>query len=140
MVDIKEIRLGNLYLYDGSIFRVDGVKSLQEGLDPILTMKDDSTFTGFVMARGSELEPMPITTEILEKFFGKPVFNPEFPEYWDEYQVGNVNCYVDDMIEHAGCVMIELGYNDIKPVRYVHDMQNLIYELTKIKIVCQHMK
>ena len=137
MVNIFDIQLGNLFLYNGSIFRVDNISRMQEGLDPILTMKDDSTFTGFIMARASELEPMRITTGIFVKFFGEPVFNPEFPECWDEYQVGNVNYYVDDMIEHAGCVMIELGYNDIKPVKYVHDMQNLIYELTKIKIVCQ---
>ena len=137
MIDIQEIRLGNLYLYDGKIFRVDNINRLQEGLDPILTMKDGSSFGGFMIASASELEPLPITTEILVKFFGEPVFNPEFPEYWDEYQVGDVNCYVDGMIEHAGCVMIEIGFNDIKPVQYVHDMQNLIYELTKIKIVCQ---
>lgn len=137
MIDIQEIRLGNLYLYDGKIFRADNINRLQEGLDPILTMKDGSSFGGFMIASASELEPMPITTEILVKFFGEPAFNPEFPEYLDEYQVGDVNCYVDDMIEHAGCVMIELGFNDIKPVKYVHDMQNLIYELTKIKIVCQ---
>lgn len=137
MVNIFDIQLGNLFLHDGKIFRVDNINRLQEGLDPILTMKDGSSFGGFMIASASELEPMPITTEILEKFFGKPVFNPEFPEYWDEYQVGNTNCYVDDMIEHAGCVMIEFGFNDIKPVKYVHDMQNLIYELTKIKIVCQ---
>lgn len=137
MVNIYDIELGNLYLYNGSIFRVDNISRLQDGLDPILTMKDGSSFGGFMIASASELEPMPITTEILVKFFGEPAFNPEFPEYLDEYQVGDVNCYVDDMIEHAGCVMIELGFNDIKPVKYVHDMQNLIYELTKIKIVCQ---
>lgn len=137
MIDIQEIRLGNLYLYDGKIFRVDNINRLQEGLDPILTMKDGSSFGGFMIASASELEPLPITTEILVKFFGEPVFNPEFPEYWDEYQVGNPNCYIDDYIENAGCVMIEIGFTDIKPVQYVHDMQNLIYELTKIKIVCQ---
>lgn len=130
MVNIFDIQLGNLFLHDGKIFRVDNISRMQEGLDPILTMKDGSSFGGFMFASASELEPMPITTELLEKFFGDP-------EYTDVYQVGDINCFVEDLIEDTGCVMVELGFNDIKPVQYVHDMQNLIYELTKIKIVCQ---
>ena len=46
MVNIFDIELGNLYLYNVSIFRVDNISRLQEGLDPVLTMKDGSFFGG----------------------------------------------------------------------------------------------
>ena len=97
MIDIQEIRLGNWFLKDGEPFRVDSLSYLQEGVRLSCCMIDPDPNGGadYLFEMAHKLEPMPITTEILVKLFGEPA-------YTDGYQVGEVNCFVDDLIENTG--------------------------------------
>lgn len=121
MINPKELRIGNLVKCEGKIRSVDQIGIGLISLIPI----EGITFD---VCQGSELDPIPLTHEILEK--AGFVYNKETEYYIRRYSLGA------DLEINLFCLFINEFTKDFQveyysmPIKSVHQLQNLFHALT----------
>jgi hypothetical protein len=126
-ISIKELRIGNLALFDGRVVVVMGVVriifddgSIDDNVDIIREEDDDDNCITI-----QSLKPIPLTEEWLLKFgFVKD------SEYDNTFNLGIevLNGFKDFTIDIRAKVLL-LDCMEIK-IEYVHQLQNLYFALT----------
>lgn len=132
MIDVKELRIGNWVGCDEDIYIVNGIWN--EGV-VCLTMKDNDPHN----IHPSNLQPIPLTSEILEKCG----FVKEFNGTQDIYTLQSglltysiATTQIKDKEMSLWCDNAFAGCIDIK-VQFLHDLQNIIYSTSKTELNIQ---
>lgn len=132
----QELRIGNLVMYNGEVVRVEQITKKKIGYH---RHKGETRMN---YARLFEIEPIPITEELLLKI------GFLLPEHKEFYTLLNINgrdeairltkyftSYdVEIFAEHPYFVLLE---HTIRDIRYVHDLQNAYQLATKEELTLQ---
>jgi hypothetical protein len=116
MVNIYDIQLGNLFLYQDTVFRADSY----------LSMKDFGSFAGYLKAYASELDPLPPSKDLFRKL--------GFVKSGDAFYHSEINSICIKYYRVDGWVLGKYD-KDIAIFTAIHELQNLFYALTKTKLV-----
>ena len=120
-MDARELRIGNYIQYFGNVAQVEGIVNESNGFGLQLNGGD------FASINSNSLEPIPLTEEWLLKFgFEEYEFEDEIFGY-----VLNDFGYVN---EFQFMIRIFIDFEGIliqKPIKYVHQLQNLYFALTR---------
>lgn len=131
-----ELRIGNLVMYEGKVVKVEQITRKKIGYH---RYKGETRMN---YARLCEVEPIPITEELLLKV------GFLLPEHKEFYALLNINgrdeairitkyftsYNVEIFAEHPDFVLLE---HTIKDIRYVHDLQNVYQLVTKEELTLQ---
>ena len=122
MIDIKELRIGNLVSYDGRVFEIDTIAKEFPTLNTIEF--------GIGVVDWMNINPIPLTEEWLIKFgFEKDDVFDEFFTYLPIHDLcmDKLSFRVDE-----GFICYEsIKYRTLlKHIQYVHSLQNLYFALT----------
>lgn len=123
MMDIKELRIGNLVsISDYNNLEVLGISSNNVGL------KLDST--KFISVQCDELQPIPITVEWLLKL------GFEYHTFDKNYVITTQKDWHNSIKEIDGDWFYNNNFSDancyfVREVKYVHQLQNLYYALNE---------
>jgi hypothetical protein len=126
MLTGKDIRIGNLVEYNGSVCAVYGVTSPQPR-NGVLDGKTvvDLVLDGIIGVDIDEITPIELTTDILEKFF--PKGRKDFVYLYDGVGVQ----IMDDGYYIAIKDMTNVVFRSIKKIKYVHQLQNMYYDYSE---------
>lgn len=138
MVESKDIQLGNYFGSAGRTFRVDYIGPKREGYSTDVKEYyiDEDGSESYNQSFNENLGPLPINPQLL----GDLGFSEGFD--WTEnhftHALARGFVLVFNKTKWQFGKYVEGGfcgaYIPLKDVSYVHDVQNLIYELTKNKI------
>lgn len=121
-MNIRQLQLDDLVSYSGKVCRVTAVRLDNDGKARAVVENDD--FCGFV----DEIEPIPLTPEILEKNgfedVGQDIYQYEEKPYYiwwesDRYRLG---IYKDESDYEKEC----FGEVMRLPIIYVHELQHAL--------------
>lgn len=145
-IDIRDLRVGNWVKitepdnYAGAMVKISSLSN-QEGAYIAVTV-DDPNFGYFIREVFCEdIEPIPLTREILEKN-GFDIYNQEYTSE-TVYELPGYLFYLEtytsaiDPYFHAGCSIVttrRLGFNHtwmtiMCHIHYVHQLQNILRDL-----------
>ena len=121
-----ELRIGNLVMCNGEVVRVEQITKKKIGYH---RHKGETRMN---YARLCEIEPIPITEELLTKI---GFILPEHKEFYAMCRINGkdngirltkyfTSYNVEIFAEHPDFVLLE---HTIKDIRYVHDLQNAYY-------------
>ena len=117
-IKVNELRIGNLVTESlGEILRIVSL-SIDNNIQNICARGKNAAIWGM-----SGLNPIPLTTEILEKCGFK--FDKNRP-----YDMNNYGVDMDEKNLHFYYDSITLNFNGFGNVQYVHQLQNLYFALT----------
>lgn len=131
-----ELRIGNLVMYNGEVVRVEQITKKKIGYH---RHKGETRMN---YARLCEIEPIPITEELLTKI---GFILPEHKEFYAMCRINGkdngirltkyfTSYNVEIFAEHPDFVLLE---HTIKDIRYVHDLQNAYQLVTKEELTLQ---
>lgn len=125
MIDPRDLRIGNYLECGGDSLEVIGINDEVHGwvifCDPVtkqIKQEDRSRFVRFI-------NPIPITDEWLEKFG----FELKEKCYEIKHGVGIHSVYFGEYLQYRFSSLINASHL-VHSIRYVHELQNLIYVLT----------
>ena len=126
MLTGKDIRIGNLVEYNGSVCTVYGV-TLPQPRYGVLDGKTvvDLVLHGIIGVDIDEVTPIELTTDILKKFF--PKGRKDFVYLYDGVGVQ----IMDDDYYIAIKDMTNVIFRSIKKIKYVHQLQNMYYDYSE---------
>lgn len=124
MISAAEIRIGNLFINDGKIICVDGIRTFRLDIKPKIYfhLETESMFDI------DELEPIPLTEERLEGFGfkdGKIEIKLPHPKWHTEGVLTVLKDGICSLLDYTFESEIELN-----KIQYVHELQNLYHALT----------
>lgn len=137
MIDINDIQLGNYFVCRGRIFRVDEIGPKREGYSAEVKEYyiDEDGEEGYNQAFSEMLEPLPITPKLLRDFCFNEGFDWTAGHYTHPLAYGFLLLFdKSDKMWYIGVYTGDVAYMTFKDIRCVHEMQNLIHELTKAKL------
>lgn len=131
-----ELRIGNLVMCNGEVVRVEQITKKKIGYH---RHKGETRMN---YARLCEIEPIPITEELLTKI---GFILPEHKEFYAMCRINGkdngirltkyfTSYNVEIFAEHPDFVLLE---HTIKDIRYVHDLQNAYQLVTKEELTLQ---
>lgn len=136
MIDPKEVRIGNLVVYNNRVFEI---YSIEKEFPTLYTPE-----FGICVADWNNIEPIPITEYCLLKFG----FDVEYHKNGNSYkrEIDNISGHIFEIIfinkgnllEPIWLVMYGGGgYHDSIPakIKYVHQLQNLYFALTGEELI-----
>lgn len=138
MVDVNDIQLGNYFISGGRVFRVDEIGPKREGysLDVEEYYIDEDGEESYNQAFSEFLEPLEITPQSLRDLCFSEGFDWTEGHYTHALAPGFVLVFNKDKWSfgiYTGGVFSG-AYILLKDIKYFHELQNLIYELTKAKL------
>lgn len=138
MVGVNDMQLGNYYLLsNGEMFRVDYMGSKREGytLGVREFFIDADGEESYRQAFNEWLEPLEITPQLLRNLCFSEGFDWTEGHYTHAIAPGFLLLFdKSDKMWYIGVYTGEVAYITFKDIKYVHELQNLIYELTKSKL------
>lgn len=133
----NELRVGNLVYYNGNHKHIGTVTSLQpkyvlQCCNYVEYSKDikiglNNRFD--ILYDIDKIKPIPLTEEWLLKFGAKLEKTEEHDWYFFE------NVYVNCGFSNIGKTEYWYMYQEGKPIKFVHELQNLIYALTGEELI-----
>ena len=118
-LNAAELRIGNLVEYENAIFEIDIIAREFPSLNTIAY--------GVGVVRWIDLKPIPLTEEWLLKF--------GFQKLYDNYYllyVGSLT--INYYYNYSGSTWKFMLEEQLLDIKYVHEVQNLYYSLTKTEL------
>ena len=113
MIDYKEVRIGNLVMYEGKLYKIEGVSKDYPFLDTIEF--------GAGVVEWKDLEPVIINENWLSKMCFKRSDKYDYRWEFEDWLLLDVD-------DFTVCIFESWMGNNVK---HVHQLQNIIFEITR---------
>lgn len=125
MIEAKDLRIGDLVKYEENTCRIIGMMRKASGNYYLYIETLDDIANWEVNPR--DIAPIPLTPEILEKNEWRN--RKEFGEYWFIPRNEDYELLALDKIEDEYSIYIEENCTNFDYIRYVHQLQHLLWAL-----------
>lgn len=133
MIQANELRLDNLTQWGVNIVKLKSIHTESVFKDRVTVYVEINERLKFHCLNIEELEPIPLTEEWLMKFGFDLVYEKRYIGI--KYKIGDVE--TDFVLTHPNvlgvfekCFIWEYSKNKYKKLQYVHQLQNLFFDIT----------
>lgn len=118
-MEATELRIGNYLLYNSDIKKVSSIHN-----DNTIRFKDGSSSIGCFIIKNKNIKPIPLTEEILLKCG----FEKQMAWTFSVDLIGGIRFVY--YLGEKGWSLNNKNYSDFPNLKYLHQLQNLIYAIT----------
>ena len=122
---MNDYRIGNLVNDNYMVIEIDA-----NGLGLVdANLPDD--LASYIYVEYENIKPIPLTEDWILKF--------GFNKYGEWFIINNMFApYINISIKHNKTTIGDNEEYDIEMIKYVHDLQNLYFALTRKELICTH--